>query len=136
MTKSNASSALPEDYNPEAPAVYDPEIDGDEQEANPDANRVLADHIATLMELVEVFVSVHPGTTTTIATVYLPNGYALATETSSCNDPSLFDPEIGAKIAIKRARHKAENKLWELEGYRMMTMLHLQPGSLPRPMEE
>ena len=117
-----SADVLGPDYDPNAPVVYDPAVDGDAADANPEATRVLADHIAALMEMVTVMCSVHEGTTTSIATVYLPNGYALATETSTCNDVDAFDPRVGKAIARKRALMRAENKLWELEGYRMMCM--------------
>lgn len=131
---SSASQLLPDDYNPEGVNTFDPNLDGDEAEANVDANRVLADHIAALMEMCHVFTAVYDGTTITSCTICLPNGHPLATEISVCNDPNLFRPEVGAAIAEKRARIKAENKLWELEGYRMMTIL--QADAVSRMMSE
>lgn len=38
----------------------------------------------------------------------------------ACVDPANFDLEVGRKVA----RQQAENKLWELEGYRLQWRLY------------
>ena len=56
---------------------------------------------------------------TTIVTVKLPNGFILV-ESSSCVNPTNYDEKIGYEICVNRI----ENKLWELEGYRLQTELN------------
>lgn len=55
-----------------------------------------------------------PKTTQVMCT--LPNGCVLI-ESSSCIDPANYDHEVGKEICMK----KIEDKLWELEGYRLMS---------------
>lgn len=52
--------------------------------------------------------------TMTIAVVKLPCGFKV-TGQSSCVDPANFKEEDGKKYALE----KVEDKLWELEGYRL-----------------
>jgi len=54
------------------------------------------------------------GQKTTVVTLTLANGFEI-TATSSCVDLANYDPAVGNEIAIKRI----EDKLWELEGYRL-----------------
>ena len=49
----------------------------------------------------------------------MPNGFVIVAS-SSCVDPSNYDPEIGIKICKK----EIENKLWELEGYALAERLY------------
>ena len=53
-----------------------------------------------------------PGTTTTVCTIKLVNGFVLLGQ-SACIDPASFDEQTGKDIAYKKAR----DKIWELEGY-------------------
>lgn len=80
-------------------------------------NKITQQHIDELLAKAEVAVSTEFGKTT-IVTVKLPNGFTI-TEVSSCVDPANYDPEIGKKYALKRI----EQKLWELEGYRLQCEL-------------
>jgi hypothetical protein len=48
----------------------------------------------------------------TIAVLVLKNGFTVTGE-SACASPENFDAELGAKIAIQ----KAKDKIWALEGY-------------------
>lgn len=57
--------------------------------------------------------------TTTVCQIVLQNGFTVAIGTSSCVDPSNFNYELGMKYAKEDALKKAEDKLWELEGYRL-----------------
>ncbi len=59
------------------------------------------------------------GNKTTIVVVTLPNGFVI-TESSSCVDPSNYNEELGASICLERI----ENKLWELEGYRLQSKIY------------
>ena len=53
-----------------------------------------------------------PGTTTTVCTIKLVNGFVLLGQ-SACIDAADFDEQVGKDIAYKKAR----DKIWELEGY-------------------
>ena len=48
----------------------------------------------------------------------LPNGFTVVGE-SACVDPSNYDEEIGFNIAKSRI----ENRIWELEGYKLQNSL-------------
>lgn len=54
------------------------------------------------------------GDKTTIVKATLPNGFVIIAD-SSCVDPSNFDMSIGEQECMK----KIEDKIWELEGYRL-----------------
>ena len=54
------------------------------------------------------------GDKTTIVKATLPNGFVIIAD-SSCVDPNNFDMFIGEKECMK----KIEDKIWELEGYRL-----------------
>lgn len=58
------------------------------------------------------------GDKTTILKATLPNGFVIV-ESSSCIDPNNFDMEIGSKICMERL----ENKIWELEGYKLQSKI-------------
>lgn len=51
----------------------------------------------------------------------LKNGFTILGR-GACVDPANFDIEIGRKVA----REQIENKLWQLEGYRLQCQLHEQ----------
>ncbi|MEK4273122.1 Gp49 family protein [Paenibacillus sp. FSL R7-0026] len=53
-----------------------------------------------------------------IVVAKLPNGFTVVGE-SACVDPSNYDETIGANIAKARI----ENKIWELEGYKLQNAL-------------
>lgn len=48
----------------------------------------------------------------------LPNGFTVVGE-SACVDPSIYDEKIGVELAKQRI----EERLWELEGYRLQCKL-------------
>lgn len=50
----------------------------------------------------------------TLVTVKLENGFVL-TESSACVDKTNYNQEIGKEICLK----KIEDKLWEIEGYKL-----------------
>lgn len=54
------------------------------------------------------------GDKTTILKAVLPNGFVFVTS-SSCVDPANFDMKIGEQLCMQ----KLEDKIWELEGYRL-----------------
>ena len=49
----------------------------------------------------------------------LDGKFFLATGFSACVNAENFDAEIGERMARGNAEKSAENKLWELEGYRL-----------------
>lgn len=55
---------------------------------------------------------------TTVVYMRLPNGFVIV-ESSSCVDPANYDEEIGIDICMD----KIEDKIWELEGYRLQCEL-------------
>lgn len=54
------------------------------------------------------------GDKTTVLMATLPNGFVIV-ESSSCVDPANFDMKIGEQICMQ----KLEDKIWELEGYKL-----------------
>lgn len=60
------------------------------------------------------------GNKTTILKATLPNGFVVV-ESSSCVDPKNFNMSIGEQICMK----KLEDKIWELEGYKLQNELSL-----------
>jgi len=61
---------------------------------------------------------VFPDTTLTVCALSLKNGFKVVGE-SACASSENFDQEIGRKIA----RENARNKIWALEGYRLLSEL-------------
>ncbi|MEI2392200.1 Gp49 family protein [Priestia megaterium] len=54
----------------------------------------------------------------TVVTAKLPNGFIIV-ESSACVDPANYDEKLGVKICMERI----ENKVWELEGYKLQSAL-------------
>lgn len=54
----------------------------------------------------------------TVVTCKLPNGFIIV-ESSACVSPENYDEEVGVNICLD----KIENKIWELEGYRLQSQL-------------
>lgn len=79
------------------------------------APRVTKAQIDALMERVTYTVEQRPGgTTSTFVHAFLDGKFFLATGFSAC-----VNAEIGERMARGNAEKSAENKLWELEGYRL-----------------
>lgn len=53
-----------------------------------------------------------------IVVALLPNGFTVVGE-SACVDPSNYDESIGERLA----KNRIEERLWELEGYKLQTLL-------------
>lgn len=84
------------------------------------APRVTKAQIDALMERVTYTVEQRPGgTTSTFVHAFLDGKFFLATGFSACVNVENFDSEIGERMARGNAEKYAENKLWELEGYRL-----------------
>lgn len=58
---------------------------------------------------------------TTVLKATLPNGFVIV-ESSSCVDPNNFDMKMGEKICMENL----EKKIWELEGYKLQSLLGLK----------
>lgn len=58
------------------------------------------------------------GDKTVVLMATLPNGFVIV-ESSSCIDPKNFDTTIGEQICMQ----KLENKIWELEGYKLQSKI-------------
>ena len=84
------------------------------------APRVTKDQIDTLMDRVTYVTVQQPGdTTSTFVHAFLDGNFFLATGFSACVSKENFSADIGERLAKGNATKQAENKLWELEGYRL-----------------
>ncbi|WP_342045926.1 Gp49 family protein [Bacillus sp. OTU530] len=54
----------------------------------------------------------------TVVTAQLPSGFIIV-ESSACIEPVNYNEKLGAEICMKRI----ENKIWELEGYKLQCEL-------------
>lgn len=84
-------------------------------------NKVQPSTIAQLVNSLRCTFTVLNDSTTTVAAMSLPNGFSVALGTSACVDPKNFNEELGQKYAYEDALPKAEEKLWEMEGYVLAT---------------
>ena len=80
--------------------------------------KVTEEQVSALLEASKVE-DVKLGEKTTVVSVTLPNGFVIV-QSSSCVDPVNYDHDLGKKICLKRA----EDKIWELEGYRLQSSLN------------
>lgn len=55
---------------------------------------------------------------TCVVVALLPNGFVI-TESSACVDPANYDEQIGEQICKDRIK----NKIWELEGYKLQSIV-------------
>lgn len=62
---------------------------------------------------------VHPGSQLTICIITLQNGFTVTGE-SACADPSMFNEEIGQRMAADNAK----KKIWPLMGYALKQELY------------
>lgn len=80
------------------------------------APRLSPDHIDSC--IVDAQYYVFPGTTLTVCCITLRNGYSVTGESAAVSKEN-FDEEIGRDVAYKNAR----DKIWQLEGYLLKTLL-------------
>lgn len=86
------------------------------------APRVTKSDIDALKERIQYTTEQCPGgTTSTFVHAFLDGKFFLATGFSACVNAENFDAGIGERLARSNAEKHAENKLWELEGYRLFT---------------
>ncbi|WHP06935.1 Gp49 family protein [Acinetobacter corruptisaponis] len=84
------------------------------------APRVTKADIEALMQRVTYTIEQQPGgTTSTFVHAFLDGKFFLATGFSACVNAENFNVDIGERLARSNAEKHAENKLWELEGYRL-----------------
>lgn len=83
------------------------------------APRVHPETIERLKARIEFRQVVPEGTTSTFIHAFLDGRFFLGSGHSACVNPENFDSAIGHSIAMSKARQAAEEKLWELEGYRL-----------------
>lgn len=106
----------------QAGAMADHRADAEIVAAGLTAPRVTAEQIQALMaQLIWVY-DQPEGTTSTFAHAYLGRFY-LATGHSACVSPQNFNAELGMKYAREQGEAKARDKLWELEGYKLMCQM-------------
>ena len=83
------------------------------------APRIHPETIERLKARIEFRQVVPEGTTSTFIHAFLDGRFFLGSGHSACVSPENFDAAIGHSIAMTKARQAAEDKLWELEGYRL-----------------
>ncbi len=81
--------------------------------------QVAVEQINELVDSLEYRYHQFEGTTLTVCTASLPNGFSVAVGQSACIDPDNFNAETGQRIARENARKQAIENLWQFEGYRL-----------------
>lgn len=66
------------------------------------------------------------GEKTCVVLATLHNGYEILAH-SSCVDPTSYDEDVGASLAM----HKIKDKIWELLGYQLQSKLDMEPSEPP-----
>lgn len=100
--------------------VLTPELILDDQDnVIQNDNTVKKEDIDTILSQTLIDIEKY-GDKTTILKATLPNGFVIV-ESSSCVDHKNFDMSIGKQICMK----KLEDKIWELEGYKLQSELSL-----------
>ena len=91
-----------------------------ELQARNTGKRVTQAEVDLVMARVQYVEVVMPGnTTSTFVHAFLDGKFFLATGFSACVSKENFNADIGERLAKGNAAKNAENKLWELEGYRL-----------------
>lgn len=105
---------------------HDTKIEAMVQEQKADvAPRVTMAHIDSLMARVSYTCTPRPGdTTSTFVHAYLDGKFYLGSGFSGAVSEENFKADIGFEVASKKAVEAARNKLWELEGYVLYTLLN------------
>ena len=74
---------------------------------------ITQEHINRIMDNA-THASMKMGEKTTVVCVRLPSGFEMI-ESSACINPANYNHDLGTELALK----KVEDRLWELEGYRL-----------------
>lgn len=88
------------------------------------APRITPAHINAMRDRVYYRLEQPQGTTSTFCHAYLDGAFYLTTGHSACVAPENFDAVIGQDIARKNAQAQVNDRLWELEGYRLFSQLN------------
>lgn len=97
----------------------DEQMEQEIQDKGLDAPRITLDQIKAMMARVQYNFDQPEGTTSTFAHAFLDGDFYLATGHTACVSKENFDPSLGIKYAQEEAAQKAQDKLWELEGYNL-----------------
>ena len=84
------------------------------------APTVTQERIDEIMENADIEITTEYGKCT-IVSCRLPNGFVIV-EYSACVSPENYNEDVGVEICL----NKIENKIWELEGYRLQEELYRQ----------
>lgn len=88
------------------------------------APRIQPQRIDTLVASLTFDIHHIPGTTTILASAFLPSGFHVVTGSAAAVSPANFRYELGVEMATNKARDLAREKLWELEGYMLKETIH------------
>lgn len=83
-------------------------------------NKVNSESIDELMSSLTYSYLQVGDSTVTACWSFLPSGFQVGYGQASCIDPDNYDPEIGKKLALEKCIINSNEKLWELEGYRLI----------------
>ena len=97
----------------------DEQMEQEIQDKGLEAPRVTLDQIKEMMKRVQYVFEQPEFTTSTFAHAFLDGDFYLATGHTACISKENFDPSLGIKYAQEEAAQKAQDKLWELEGYNL-----------------
>lgn len=97
----------------------DEQMEQEIQDKGLEAPRVTLDQIKEMMTRVQYVFEQPEGTTSTFAHAFLNGDFYLATGHTACVSKENFDVSLGIKYAQEEAAQKAQDKLWELEGYNL-----------------
>ena len=100
-------------------SISDQELEYEIQNKGLNAPRLTPAHIDSVIRTINYYVV--PGTTTTICSLELMNGYVVNGESAAASKEN-FDAEIGRKVAYDNAR----DKIWALEGYLLKQRLYTE----------
>ncbi|MBU3846026.1 MAG: hypothetical protein H9855_03420 [Candidatus Acinetobacter avistercoris] len=95
----------------------DEQMEQEIQDKGLEAPRVTLDQIKEMMKRVQYVFEQPEGTTSTFAHAFLNGDFYLATGHTACVSKENFDVSLGIKYAQEEVAQKAQDKLWELEGY-------------------
>jgi len=108
----------------------DVEMEAEIQEKKLDAPRITLDYINQLVsERVTYRFEQPKGTTSTFCHAFLDDAFYLVTGRTACVSLDNFDAELGMKFAQQSAANQAQDKLFELEGWRLYTQSWLKDFS-------
>lgn len=97
----------------------DEQMEQEIQDKGLEAPRVTLDQIKEMMKRVQYIFDQPEFTTSTFAHAFLDGDFYLATGHTACVSKENFDVSLGIKYAQEAAAQKAQDKLWELEGYNL-----------------